>query len=349
MQITKPIILAAALAAFFSCSDEGDVVTPSYTDGAHFIDYDPAENYKGSHDVLLERSSAITLSKVQGVQPTDEFIARNRQNGERTYLKWGYKYAGIQGDADGYYQRVYYNDTILIGLGFADNWQVADYDLQLLRGQSTQTLDQFNFMLLSDIETDDSKVQGGVFNVKARGWDDPGTGTAIDSIEIVEASTGSVVQKMASTCRGDGTQFEMITFTRDGLLSGDYELWLARWQYGLRQKFGEFSYYNYAFIESDPMEQDAQGNYLLKFSLKEIPESGSFTVTTSRPANYYVDQNIPFDPECYDAASQVYTYTLIPECWRRDPEPGTQFAVSLNLNGVRTNVSGTATLPATLD
>lgn len=125
------LLLAAGLT---SCSDEGDLITPTYQDGAQFIAYNSADNYKGSHNVLLERSSALEFCKVEGVQPTDEFAVRNNETNEYTYLDWGYKYAGLQGDEDGYYQRVYYNDTILVGLGYADNWQVSDYDLLLLRG-----------------------------------------------------------------------------------------------------------------------------------------------------------------------------------------------------------------------
>lgn len=346
MQTLKPICLAFALAGLLACSDEGEVVKPSYTEGAQFVPYNSAENYKGSHDVLLERSSALTFEGMRGVQPTDEFAARNRATGERTYLNWGYKYDGIKGDELGNYQRVYYSDKILVGLGFADNWKVGDYDLELLRGSSAQALDRFRFLLLTGVETDDSKVQGGVFNVKAKGWDIPGTGTPIDSLELIEKATGRLVQKTASSCKGDGTEFEIIPFSRDNLPTSTYELWLARWNYGLRQKIGEFYYFNYAFVDSDPMRKDSEGNYLLRFYLKEVTTDGRFTVTTASPyPNYYVEQNIPFDPANYDPATKVYTHTLNPGAWRRDPVSGMPFAVSINLGGVRANVTGTATLP----
>ena len=345
MQILKPFCLGLALAALAACSDD-EVVKPSFDEGAQLVAYNAADNYKGSREVLLERSSALTFEGLSGVQPTDEFAARNRVTGERTYLNWGYKYDGIKGDAQGNYQRVYYNDVILVGLGFADNWQVGDYDLQLLRGSSAQTLDTFRFLLLTGIETDDSKVQGGVFGVKAKGWDVPGTGSPIDTLQLVDKASGRTVQKMASSCKGDGTEFEIVQFSRDGLPSGDYELWLARWNFGLRQKIGEFGYFNYAFVDSDPMKTDSEGNYVLKFSLKEVTDGGRFTVTTASPyLNYYVDQNVPFDVANYDAATQVYTYTLSVDNWRRDPVPGMTFSVSVNIGGVRANVSGTASLP----
>lgn len=347
MRLFKTILIAAAaMLGMFSCDNDDELLPTSFTEGAQHIAYNAADNYKGSHDVLLERSSALEFCEVEGVLPTDEFAARNKHTGELTYLEWGYKYAGLQGDEQGYYQRVYYNDTIMVGLGFADNWQVGEYELLLLRGSAAQTIDTFNFLLLSGIETDDSKVQGGVFSVKAAGWDVPGTGAAIDSLELINKATGEVVQKMASSCSGTGDTFEMITFDREGLLTGDYELWLARWQYGLRQKIGEFAYFNYAFVDSDPMQQDAQGRYVMKFYLKECNPDDNFTVASKSPfSSYYVDRNVPFDASCYDAATQVYTYTLVDDGWRYDPESGIEFEISLNIGGVRSKVSGTARIP----
>lgn len=337
------LVLCLGLAA---CSDDGDLVVPSYEDGAQFVAYDAATNFKDSHDVILARSSALQLCKVEGVAPTDEFAVRDKATGEMTYLQWGYKYAGLQGDEEGYYQRVYYNDTILIGLGFADNWQVSDYDLLLLRGNKAQTLDTFHFSIVKDVEVDLSKLQGGVISVKATGWDNPGTGLSIDSISVVEKATGRTVLKQASACKGDGTAFEMIAINRDSLQTGDYELWVSRWAFDLRQKLCDFSYFDYAFVDSNPMTKDAQGRYQLKFLLKEFADGDNFTITTLSPhANYYVDQRIPFDAACYDAATQTYTYTLDDANWRRDPEPGIKFAVSLTIGGVRSNVSGTACLP----
>lgn len=337
------LLFAAGLT---SCSDEGDLITPSYQDGAQFIAYNSADNYKGSHNVRLQRSSALEFCKVEGVQPTDEFAARNCETNEYTYLDWGYKYAGLQGDEDGYYQRVYYNDTILVGLGYADNWQVNDYDLLLLRGNQAQIIDKFHFCILTDVETDLSKLQGGVINIKAKGWDDPGTGIPIDSLEYVEKTTGKTIYKKASDCKGDGSEFEMSTFDRENFQTGDYELWIARWNDGLRQKICEFNYFNFAFVDSDPMTKNAKGQYQLKFYVKEFSETDNFTITTQSPyTNYYVDQRIPFDESCYDPATKIYTYTLLDDCWRRDPEPGIKFIANLNINGVRTNVTGTACLP----
>ncbi len=336
------MLLAAGLSG---CSDEGDLITPNYTDGATFIAYNSADNYKGSHDVRLARSSALEFCKVEGVQPTDEFAARNKETGELTFLDWGYKYAGLQGDEDGYYQRVYYNDTILVGLGYADNWRATEYDLLLLRGNRSQTLDSFNFCILTDIEIDLSKMQGGVISIKANGWDDPGTGIAIDSLEFVEKATGNVVYKKASDCKGNGTAFEMTTFDRSKFVTGDYELYVARWNDGLRQKICEFNYFNYSFVDSDPLGKDAEGRYQVKFYVKEFVDGDNFTITTKSPyANYYVDQRIPFDENCYDAATKVYTYTLVEDCWRNEPVPGIEFAVSLTIGGIRTNVTGVAKL-----
>ena len=326
-----------------ACADDYDEVHPSYADGAHFIAYDAADNLQGGHEVLLARSSAIELCKVEGVEPTDEFAARHKATGELTYLKWGYKYAGLQGDAEGNYQRVYFNDTILIGLGFADNWRVADYALLLLRGQQAQTIDTFHFGILADVECDLSKLQGGVISVKARGWDDPGSGAAIDSLRFVDAATGRTVVTKASDLKGDGTSFEMITFPRDSFATGDYELWVTRWAHGLQQKVCDFSYFNYAFTASDPMQRDSEGRYVIRFFVKDFSDGDSFTVADrTNKGRTYAERNVPFDASCFDAATHVYTYTLSDDCWRGEPTEGLEFDVNLNIGGVRTNVSGTA-------
>ena len=340
LKYALPLLAACSLA---SCSDEGDLITPSYNDGAHFIAYNAADNLKGSHEVLLARSSAIELCQVEGVQPTDEFAARHKQTGELTFLKWGYKYAGLQGDAEGHYQRVYYNDTILIGLGFADNWRVADYDLLMLRGHEAQTLDAFHFAILGDVECDLSKVQGGVVSVKARGWDDPGSGNAIDSLQFIDSATGRVMVSKASDLKGDGTAYEVIAFPRDSFATGHYELWVKRWAQGLRQQLCTFSYFNYAFTDSDPMQRDAEGRYVLKFFVNEFHDGDTFTVADrTNKGRSYVERNVPFDAACFDESTHTYTYTLSDDCWRGEPENGLEFDVNLNIGGVRTNVSGTA-------
>ena len=341
--LLKYLLPLTCLLGLAACTDDGDVVVPSYTDGAQFIAYNAVDNLKGSHEVLLARSSAIELCRVEGVQPTDEFAARQKSTGEMTYLKWGYKYAGLLGDAEGNYQRVYYNDTILIGLGFSDNWRVADYDLLLLRGRQAQALDVFHFAILADVECDLSKLQGGVVNVKARGWDDPGSGNAIDSLQFVEKATGRVVFTKASDLKGDGTVYEMVTFPRDSFATADYELWVTRWAHGLKQKICDFSYFNYAFTDSDPMQRDAEGCYVLKFFVKEFHDGDSFTVADkTTKGRTYAERNVPFDAACYDAATHVYTYTLSDDCWRGEPSEGLEFDVNLSIGGVRTNVSGTA-------
>lgn len=339
----KHLLIAVCAVLAAGCSDDYDLVTPSFTDDAHYIDYNATENLGGSHDVLLARSSAIELCKVQGVEPTDEFVARNTETHEVTYLSWGYKYAGLQGDAEGQYQRVYYNDTILIGLGFADNWRVADYDLLLLRGKAAQRIDTFHFGILSDIEVDLSKVQGGVISVKAIGWDDPGTGSVIDTLQIISKATNEVIVSQASDLKGDGTSYEMVTFPRDNFATGDYELWIARWNYGLRQKICDFSYFNYSFVDSDPMQTDADGRYQIKFYVNDFSSSDRFTVADkTNKGRTYADRNVPFDASCYDATTHIYTYTLSDSAWRGEAESGLEFDVSLSIGGVRANVSGTA-------
>lgn len=340
------LLSAAFCLTFAACTDEYDTVTPSFADGANFIAYNADANYKGPREIVLARSSVIQLENVSGVQTTDEFAVRNKATGEMTYLKWGYEYAGLVGDENGDYDRVYDTSKIQIGLGYYDTWKIGDYELLLIRGEQAQVLDTFRFCILKDVETRDTKVQGGVFEVKAVGWDNPGAGAAIDSISIKEKISGRCVYRNASSCRGLTDDFEMIAFDRNNFDTGNYEVYVTRWNSGLSQKIGEFFYFNYIFVDSDPMKKDDQGRYQLKFKVDRFGEKDNFTVTTVSPyANYYVDQRVPFDPACYDEATQTYTYTLDDSCWRRKPEPGITFMAKIVINGNSTNISGTARLP----
>lgn len=306
----------------------------------NIINYNPAENYKGSHDIILQRNIALEFCKVEGVLGTDEFIARNQKSGEYTYVDWGYKYAGVKGDEQGNYNRVSYNDTILIGLGFSDTWKVGKYDLLLVRDDSYQVIDQFNFLVLNNIETDLTRAKGGVIRVKAHGWD-LATDAAIDSLEFVEKSTQKVVDKIASAYKG-GNDYESIIFAKEKFQTGDYELWIARWNYGFRQKICDFSYFRYEFVNSDPMQKDANGNYYLQFYVDKFNEGDNFIVTTNSPyIGAYIDRNIKFDPTNWDPETKIYTYTLDDYYWMTDMEDGMTFSVRLTLSRININVLGT--------
>ncbi len=50
------------------------------------------------------------------------------------------------------------------------------------------------------------------------------------------------------------------------------ELWIPT-------KICDFSYFRYEFVNSDPMQKDANGNYYLQFYLDEINEGDSYIVT----------------------------------------------------------------------
>lgn len=305
----------------------------------NIINYNAADNYKGSHDIILQRNIALEFCKVEGVRGTDEFIARNHESGEYTYVDWGYKYAGIKGDELGYYDRVSYNDTILIGLGFSDTWRLGKYDLLLVRDNNYQVIDQFNFLILKNIEVDLTQAKGGVIKIKADGWD-LATDAAIDSLEFVEKSTQKIVDKIASAYKG-GNDYESISFAKEKLISGDYEVWIARWNYGFRQKICEFYFFRYEFVNSDPMQKDADGNYYLQFYVDEIKEGDVCTVTTASPnIGAYIDRNHKLDTANWNPETKIYTYTLDEDCWMKSMEDGMTFSVRLTLSKININVNG---------
>ena len=74
-------------------------------------------------------------------------------------------------------------------------------------------------MVLKDIEVDITQAKGGVLKVKANGWD-VATDAVIDSLEFIDKSTQTVVEKIASAYKG-GNDYESIVFTKDKYQSGD--------------------------------------------------------------------------------------------------------------------------------
>lgn len=339
MNYLKLFILLGLFPLFLTGCENDDETNGAMNQVENIINYNAAENYKGSHDIVLQRNIALEFCKVEGVQGTDEFIARNHESGEYTYVDWGYKYAGIKGDEFGYYDRVSYNDSILIGLGFSDTWKVGKYDLLLVRGNNYQVIDQFNFLVLNNIEVDLAQVKGGVLKVKADGWD-LAPDAAIDSLEFIDKSTNKIVEKIASAYNG-GDDYESITFTRDKFQTGEYELWIARWNYGFRQKICDFNFFRYEFVNSEPMQKDADGNYYLQFYLDEINEGDSYVVTTNSPyIGAYIDRGNKLDPANWDPETKIYTYTLNDDYWMSSMEDGMTFSVRLTLSRISFNVAG---------
>ena len=145
--LTLRLLFYLALPLLWGCSNDDNSLAGPSANGS-LIEFNPTENYKGSYEVSIQESGALLFIKVDGVQQSDEFIVRKTENNEDLYLDWGYKYAGIIGDELGYYQRTYRSDTIMVGLGFKDNWSVGEYDLLLVRGDTYQKLDRFKFCIL---------------------------------------------------------------------------------------------------------------------------------------------------------------------------------------------------------
>ena len=339
MNYLKLFILLSPIILFLTSCENDEDNSGTMKQVESIIDYNPTENYKGSYDITLQRNIALEFCKVEGVMGTDEFIARNQDSGEYTYVDWGYKYAGVKGNEEGYYSRVSYNDTILVGLGFSDTWKVGKYDLLLVRNNNYQIIDQFNFMILKNIEADVTQAKGGVLKIKAEGWDQA-SGAAIDSLEFIDKSTQKVIEKIASTYR-EGNDYESIVFTKEKFQSRDYELWITRWNYGFRQKICDFSYFNYEFVNSNPMQKDVNGNYDLQFYVDEINDGDSYIVTTNSPyIGAYIDRNKRLDTANWNPETKIYTYTLDEDCWMTDMEDGMTFSVRLTLSKININVNG---------
>lgn len=338
MNYLKSLILFSMFPLFLvSCNNDDE--DGGLKQSENIINYNPSENYKGSYDIILQKNIALEFCKVENVRGTDEFIARNHDSGEYTYVDWGYKYAGVKGDEDGYYDRVSYNDTILIGLGFSDTWKVGKYDLLLVRENNYQVIDQFNFLILNNIEVNLTQAKGGVLRVKADGWD-IATDVVIDSLEFVEKSTQKVVEKIASAYKG-GDDFESISFSKDKYNSGEYELWIARWNYGFRQKICDFNFFRYEFVNSNPMQKDANGNYYLQFYIDELNEGDLYSVTTDSPfLGAYIDRNKKLNLANWNPETKIYTYTLDEDAWMAPMETGMTFSVRLTLSKININVVG---------
>ncbi len=339
MNYLKVFVLFSLLSLFLAGCENDDENSGTLNQVTNIVDYNSAENYKGSYDITLQRNIALEFCKVEGVKGTDEFIARSQETGDYTYVNWGYKYAGVQGNEEGYYERVSYNDTILIGLGFSDTWRVGKYDLLLVRDNQYQVIDQFNFSVLKNIETDLKQAKGGVIKVKAEGWD-LATDGAIDSLEFIDKSTQRVVEKIASAYKG-GNDYESISFDKEKYQTGDYELWISRWNYGFRQKICDFGYFRYEFVNSEPMQKDENGSYYLQFYLDEINTGDSYIVTTNSPhIGAYIDRNKRLDPSKWNPETKIYTYTLDEDCWMDNMEDGMTFSVRLTLSQMSINVAG---------
>lgn len=332
------LLFCLSLLLFWSCSDDDDYnVSLTQTEG--LITFNPEESYLGSHEVPIQQSGALEFYKVAGVRQSDEFIARNVATGEDIYLDWGYKYAGLLGDEEGYYQRDFTSDTIMVGLGFKDNWIIGDYDLLLIRQGEYQKLDRFNFCVLKDVTVDFSEKQGGVVKIYADGWLDVSYGL-VDSLKFVNKATGETVESIVSTYKTiDNADYQLVKFSNEKYATGSYELWITRWGYNLRQKLGEFDFFQYAFVNSDPIVKAEDGNYYIQFYIDDIKDGDSYVVVDMPDQSAYFAEGT-LDKANWDPETKIYRLKLEDEYWFGDKADGITFGVLLNLNGIDVTVVG---------
>lgn len=337
-QIKLGLLFCLSLMAFWACSDDDNPVSLSQTEG--LITFDPAESYLGSHEVTIQQSGALEFYKVAGVQQSDEFIARNVATGENIYLDWGYKYAGLLGDEEGYYQRDFSSDTIMVGLGFKDNWVIGDYDLLLVRDADYQVLDRFNFCVLKDIETDLAEKTGGVIKVYADGWLDVSVYGTADSLEFVSKSTGEIIEKIPSSYKAiDETDYQLVKFTNEKFATGDYEMWINRWGYNFRQKICEFDWFQYGYVNSDPIVKAEDGNYYIQFYIDQIGDKDTYAIVDTPDQEYYYADGY-LDIANWDPETKIYRLKLEDKNWMDDKTDGLSFEILLTLNGIDISVVG---------
>ena len=96
MNYLRLFILLSPIALFLTGCENDDDNNGTLNQVENIINYNPAENYKGTYDITLQKNIALEFCKVEGVMGTDEFIVRSQDSGEYTYVNWGYKYAGVQ-------------------------------------------------------------------------------------------------------------------------------------------------------------------------------------------------------------------------------------------------------------
>lgn len=338
--LTLRLLFYLALPLLWGCSNDDNSLAGPSANGS-LIEFNPTENYKGSYEVSIQESGALLFIKVDGVQQSDEFIVRKAENNEDLYLDWGYKYAGIIGDELGYYQRTYRSDTIMVGLGFKDNWSVGEYDLLLVRGDTYQKLDRFKFCILKDITVDLTQKEGGVIGVVADGWLDISTYGSVDSLEFVNKSTGEIIESISSTYQADeAKEYLPVKFSYEKYPTGEYEMWIKRWDYGFRQKICEFDLFQYAFVNSDPIVKAEDGNYYIQFYVSDFDETrDTYAIVDTPDQSYYYDDG-NLSKANWDPETLIYRLKLDDANWFGRKKDGISFTMQLTIKGLDITVTG---------
>lgn len=341
MRYLYNILITVFLLLSLSCSKEEVYYdSSSLSEVNNLINYDKNENYKGSRLILIQENMALKFSGVKGLLPTDNFIMRSHVSKTDVFLSWGYLYSGIQGDENGYYEPVSDNDSLRIGLGFKDNWEISEYDLLLVRGNQYQVLDQFDLALVNTetLVVDSTKVDGGQINITGEGFIDSSVYGDVDSLLCIEKSTGKKVYSLPTSYKESNPTIEHI-FSQFDMSSGKYELYIKRWNYGLIQKLFDFSFFRYEFVNSTPLQKNDNGLYVLQFTVDNVNSNEKDTYSVfdvEQGGNIYYDSG-SLTIENWDSETKIYTLTIKDPsdiyAWGDAPFEGMKFKVDLSFDG----------------
>lgn len=339
MKYLKFVFLYCVTTALLTgCSKEDEVYNSgNLSQVEHIIDYDPATNYKGKHEISIQQSNAIEFNNIEGLQNTDEFIVRYKPDNNDIFLNWGYKYTGIVGNEDGEYQREYETETVMVGLGFKDDWKTGKYDLLLVRGNEYQVIDEFDFTILykESIEVNTEKVNGGLISVKGDGWMDIATYGQVDSLLFVNKETKQVVFSTPSTYKEDNQGKSIdYSFNPETFTTGDYELWVKRWNYNFKQKISDFAFFQYEFVNSTPIQKSEDGYYYLEFTLDEFGQDDMYMILDKETDGFIYYEESYLDKNNWNPETKVYRLKIQDQtdmAWAGDMKDGMKFRVDLNL------------------
>ncbi len=341
MRYLYNILIAVFLLLSLSCSKEEVYYdSSSLSETTNLINYDKNENYKGSRLILIQENMALKFSGVQGLLPTDNFIMRSHVSNTDVFLSWGYLYSGIQGDENGYYEPVSDKDSLRIGLGFKDNWEISKYDLLLVRGNQYQVLDQFDLALVNTetLVVDSTKVDGGQINITGEGFIDSSVYGDVDSLVCIEKATGNKMYSLPTRYTESKPTIEHV-FNDYDLSTGKYELYIKRWNYGLIQKLFDFDFFRYEFVNSTPLQKNDDGLYVLQFTVDNVNPDGKdrYSVFDVKEAgNIYYDNGY-LTTENWDKDTKIYTLPIKDlsdfNAWWGVPFEGMKFKVDLSFDG----------------
>lgn len=294
----KEIVLGAVLIAgmLVSCSDNETVI--DYVDGLASL------TAAISGPIIVTENSALLL-KSEGIRPNDRLFLRSEEDpGVEIPVAWGYSYTGK--DESGEYS--YDQSQVIVQVDFNDQWTVGKWQLVLQREDERQVISSIDLSVLGlkqeqgveEAHIDYEDVYKGIIHVYAEGWQ----GKGIDYYEFVNLENKEVITLDSDVDVSAITspyQEQLISFDRNTLLTGSYELFVRRWEYNFRQKIGVFDYFKIGFVNQDPITKGSNGEYAFDIYLDKIVPGDVLSVGYG---NKGFRETLKAD--AFDAEKQVY-------------------------------------------